>query len=224
MRQPPDNSFVPASLTDALLRSWLRCRRRAWLDRHGPPELRRWTAHRALALQEQALRFQQLLPEPPSRGTAACEEGAAGVMGLRLRGLGPRGFQLEAHPTLLQRVNSPSRWGAHGYRPVLARQGRRTTREHRLLLALWARLLAHQQQAPVPHALVLAGQGGRLVQERLTLTPALDGQLEDSLLRLEADVQRASAPPLVNDRQKCTLCRWRLLCDQEASREGHLSE
>ena len=249
MRQPPDNSFVPASLahpsltaapqkatqltaaqrTDAplnyaLLRSWLRCRRRAWLDRHGPSELRRWTAHRALALQEQVLRFQQLLPERPGRGTAACEEGAAGVMGLRLRGLGPQGSQLEAHPTLLQRVNSPSRWGAHSYRPVLARQGRRTTREHRVVLALWARLLAHQQGAPVPHALVLAGEGRRLLQERLTLTPSLDGQLEDSLVRLEADLKRPTPPPLVNDRKKCTLCCWRLLCDKEAARGGHLSE
>jgi predicted RecB family nuclease len=224
MRQPPSDTSPPAFLTDTLLRSWLRCRRRAWLDRHGPKDLQRWNAHRSLALQEQLLRFQQLLRDKPGRGPEACQLGAPAVMGLRLRGLCPQGGVLEAHPPLLQRVDSPSRWGAHGYRPVLARQGRRTTREHRLLLALWARLLAHQQQAPVPHALVLAGQDGRLVQERLTLTPALDGQLDDSLLRLEADVRRASAPPLVNDRKKCTLCRWRLLCDQEAAREGHLSE
>lgn len=229
MRQMPHERSVPAPLpefplTDAQLRSWLRCRRRAWLDRHGPPELRRWSAHRALALQEQLLRFQQLLPEPPGRGRLACQAGAPGVMGLRLTGLTLQGFQLEAHPSLLQRVNTPSRWGAHGYRPVLARQGRRTTREHRLLLALWARLLAHQQQAAVPHALVLAGQGERLLQERLTLTPSLEGQLEDSLLRLASDLQRPTPPPLVNDRKKCSLCSWRLLCDREAAREGHLSE
>jgi len=224
MRQPSRDSSLPAPLTDTLLRSWLRCRRRAWLDRYGPKELQRWNAHRSLALQEQLLRFQQLLPEKPGHGAGACLDGAAAVMGLRLRGLGPQGQTLEAHPALLQRVNTPSRWGSHGYRPVLARQGRRTTREHRLLLALWARLLAHQQQAPVPHGLVLAGQGGRLFQERLTLTPSLEGQLEESLLRLEADLQRPEAPPLVNDRKKCTLCSWRQLCDQEAAREGHLSE
>lgn len=225
MRQRPSEISPSAPLTDALLRGWLRCRRRAWLDRHGPSEQRRWNAHRALALQDQVLRFQQFLrEEPPGRGPRACQEGATTVLGLRLRGLTAAGVPLEAHPPLLQRVNTPSRWGRHGYRPVLVRLGRRTTREHRLLLALWARLLAHQQAAPVPHALLLASQGDRLVQERLTLSAALEGQLDDSLTRLEADLRRSQPPPLTNDRKKCTLCGWRALCDQEAAREGHLSE
>ena len=224
MRQSPDDRSLPAPLTDKLLRSWLRCRRKAWLDRHGPRELQRWNAHRSLALQEQLLRFQQLLPHKPSQGLQACQEGNPSVMGVRLRGPGPQGLEVEAHPTLLLRVNTPSRWGGHGYRPVLSRQGRRTTREHRLVLALWGRLLSEHQKAPVPHGLVLAGQGGRLVQERLTLTPALDGQVDDSLGRLAEDLQRPTPPALVNDRKKCTLCSWRQLCDQEAARDGHLSE
>ena len=81
-----DGPVTNAPLTDGLLRGWLRCRRRAWLDRHGPSELRRWNAHRALALQDQHLRFQQFLREPPGRGPKACLEGASSVMGLRLRG------------------------------------------------------------------------------------------------------------------------------------------
>ena len=36
---PADNA-----LTDRLLRSWLRCRRKAWLDRHGNPAERRMQA------------------------------------------------------------------------------------------------------------------------------------------------------------------------------------
>ena len=224
MGQPSDDRSLPAPLTDTLLRSWLRCRRKAWLDRHGPEELQRWNAHRSLALQEQLLRFQQLLPQKPRQGLQACEEGHQAVMGVRLRGSGPQELSLEAHPTLLLRVNTPSRWGGHGYQPVLARQGRRTTREHRLLLVLWGRLLAHHQGARVPQGLVLAGQGGRLVQERLTLSPALEGQVDESLMRLAEDLQRSTPPSLVNDRKKCTLCSWRQLCDQEAAREGHLSE
>ncbi|MFM1798252.1 MAG: hypothetical protein RLZZ117_530 [Cyanobacteriota bacterium] len=214
-----------APLTDGLLRGWLRCRRRAWLDRHGPEERRRWNAHRALALQDQLLRFQQLLrEEPPGRGVEACQRGARAVTGLRLRGQTATGQALEAHPPLLQRVHGSSRFGGHAYRPVLARLGRRTTREHRLLLTLWARLLARHQQAPVPQALLLASNGSRLAQERLSLTPALESQLDDSLARLEEDLRRSQPPPLTNDRKKCTLCGWRSLCDQEAAREGHLSE
>ena len=59
-------------LTDRLLRSWLRCKRRAWLDRHGDASQRLWTAHRALALSDQLAAFQTLLPEKPGRGEPAC--------------------------------------------------------------------------------------------------------------------------------------------------------
>jgi len=211
-------------LTDRLLRSWLRCKRRAWLDRHGPLERRQWSAHRALALDDQLRSFQSLLPQRPGRGEAACEQGADGVMGLRLYGRGPAGLELEAHPSLLQRQPGQSRWGDFAYRPVLARQGRRLTREHRLQLALWGRLLAEHQRAPVPDALVVAGGDRRLERETLQLNAGLQRQLEESLERLAHDLQRPQPPPLVNDRKKCTLCSWRSLCDETAAAEGHLSE
>ncbi len=214
----------PVSLTDRLLRSWLRCRRRAWLDRYGPQEGRQWSAHRALALDDQQRCFQTLLPERPGHGEAACAAAAPAVVGLRLRGTGPEGSPLEAHPSLLERINTPSRWGSHAYRPVLARQGRRVTREHRLLLTLWGRLLAEHQLAAVPHGLVLAGSGGGLSRERLSLGSGLQRQLDQSLQRLAADLAAPDPPPLVSDRKKCTLCGWRSLCDEQAAREGHLSE
>ena len=44
-------------LTDRLLRSWLRCRRKAWLDRHGDSSRRQWTAHRNLLLDDQQRSF-----------------------------------------------------------------------------------------------------------------------------------------------------------------------
>jgi len=211
-------------LTDRLLRSWLRCKRRAWLDRHGPLERRQWSAHRALALDDQLRSFQSLLPQRPGHGEAACRDGAEGVMGLRLYGRGPAGLALEAHPSLLQRQPGQSRWGDFAYRPVLARQGRRLTREHRLQLALWGRLLAEHQRAPVPEALVVAGGDRRLEREMLQLNAGLLRQLEESLERLAHDLQRPQPPPLVNDRKKCTLCSWRSLCDETAAAEGHLSE
>lgn len=222
-------ALAAAPLTDRLLRSWLRCRRRAWLDRHGPLERRQWNAHRALALDEQLRCFQQLLPRRPGRGEQACNRGEAGVMGLRLVGqLRAPGLHqplaLEAHPPLLQRVDGHSRWGPFAYRPVLARQGRNLTREHRLQLTLWGRLLEEQQQAPVPRALVVGPGERSLMREQLTLTPALQRQLDESLERLAADLERPQPPPLVNDRKKCVLCGWRTLCDAVAAEEGHLSE
>ncbi|MEA5424124.1 nuclease, partial [Synechococcus sp. CCY9202] len=72
MAQPTGSApITDAPLTDRLLRGWLRCRRRAWLDRHGPPQERLWSAHRALALQDQLRSFQSLLPSRPGHGEAA---------------------------------------------------------------------------------------------------------------------------------------------------------
>jgi predicted RecB family nuclease len=211
-------------ITDRLLRSWLRCKRRAWLDRHGDPARRLWSAHRALALSDQLASFQSLLPQKPGRGEAACAAAAPGVVGLRLHGQGPGGLAVQAHPALLERVVGPSVWGEHAYRPVMGRQGRHLTREHRLLLTLWGRLLAERQQAPVPQALALAGAGRRLERERLPLGSGLQRQLDEALQRLAVDLGQPEPPPLVADRKKCVLCSWRGLCDQEASRLGHLSE
>jgi uncharacterized protein len=166
-------------LNDRLLRSWLRCKRRAWLDRFGDPAERQWTAHRELQLDEQRRCFSMLFPQRPQRGEAAASAAAAAVVGLRLRGsLG--GLPLEAHPPLLQRLEGQSRWGAHAYRPVLFRQGRRTTREHRLVLALWGRLLESDQGAPVRSGLVLALAGRGMEQEALPLTGGLPRQLDDA--------------------------------------------
>jgi uncharacterized protein len=214
-------------LSDRLLRSWLRCRRRAWLDRHGPLERRQWSAHRALALEDQLRCFQMLLPRRPGHGEQACARGDDGVMGLRLRShvsTAQGELVVEAHPPLLQKVSGSSRWGAHAYRPVLARQGRNLTREHRIVLALWGGMLAEHQGGEVPRALALGRSGPALEQEQLTLSSSLRRQAEDSLERLATELQRSEPPPLVNDRKKCVLCGWRSLCDGEAAAEGHLSE
>jgi uncharacterized protein len=215
-------------LNDRLLRSWLRCKRRAWLDRFGDPQQRQWTAHRELQLDEQRRGFSTLFPQRPGRGEAAALAGAPALVGLRLRGAGVGSggvtLRLEAHPPLLQRVEGGSRWGDHSYRPVLFRQGRNTTREHRLVLALWGRLLEQEQQAPVRTGLVLAWAGRALQQEALSLTGSLPRQLDEALLKLAAELASPEPPPLVADRKKCVLCGWRAACDQVAAAEGHLSE
>ena len=211
-------------LTDRLLRSWLRCRRKAWLDRHGDRSQRRWTAHRNLMLDDQQRCFVALLPQKPAHGSAGCAAGAAGVVGLRLKGRGPGGERLEAHPPLLRRVSGRSRWGDFSYQPVLARQGRRMTREHQLPLALMALLLEQVQQAPVRDALVVGGGGRRPARDRVGLSAGVRKQLGDSLRKLRADLDRSEPPPLAADRRKCTLCSWRGLCNAEAATEGHLSE
>ena len=211
-------------LTDRLLRSWLRCRRKAWLDRHGDAAERRCTAHRNLLLDDQQRSFVALLPRKPGHGEKACAAGHEGVLGLRLKGAGPSGERVEAHPPLLLRVAGHSRWGPFAYQPVLARQGRRITREHQLPLALMGHLLELYQAGPVPELLVLGGGGRGLQRERIRLTSGLRKQLGEALRKLKADLERAQPPALAADRRKCTLCSWRESCSRVAAADGHLSE
>jgi uncharacterized protein len=107
---------------------------------------------------------------------------------------------------------------------VLFRQGRNTTREHRLVLALWGRLLADHQASELRSGLVLAWASHGLAQEALPLAGGLQRQLDEALLKLADDLARPDPPPLVADRKKCVLCGWRHACDQVAAAEGHLSE
>ena len=144
-------------------------------------------------------------------------------MGLRLSGWSWAGQPLQAHPSLLWRLEGASQWGPFRYQPVLARQGHHVTREHRLMLALWGRLLAEHQGAPVDQGLVLGGAGAWR-PEKVNLAGSLGSQLDQSLSRLATDLERQGPPPLVSDRKKCTLCSWRDLCDGEARQQGHLSE
>ena len=216
---PADNA-----LNDRLLRSWLRCRRKAWLDRHGDAADRLWTAHRNLQLDDQQRCFAALLRQPPGRGEASCRAGAESVVGLRLKGSGPSGEPLEAHPPLLRRVKGQSRWGPFAYQPVIARQGRRLTREHQLPLALMGHLLEQVQDSPVQDLLVLGGAGRRLERDRVGLSSGLRRQLGDALRKLGQDLQRSQPPALAADRRKCSLCSWRVSCNAVAASEGHLSE
>lgn len=211
-------------LTDRLLRSWLRCRRKAWLDRHGDSRERLWTAHRNLLLDDQQRCFVALLPRKPGRGEKGCAAGNEGVVGLRLKGSGLGGERLEAHPPLLRRVKGTSRWGDFAYQPVLARQGRRLTREHQLPLALMGLLLEQEQQGAVPSLLVVGRSGPRLQRERVGWSAGLRKQLADALRKLHQDLERSTPPALAADRRKCTLCSWRGVCNAEAARIGHLSE
>ncbi len=217
---PPEENL----LTDRLLRSWIRCRRKAWLDRYGNSESRVWTAHRNLQLEHQQRSFVELMPFKPGKGIEACRKGSYGVLGLRLKGKSPSSQPLEAHPPLLQRIKGESVWGDYAYRPVLARQGRRLTKEHKLALSLTGLLLEPLQESKVNEGLAVSLGNKGLEIERINLNKGLQKQLLESLAKLTKDLKSEKAPPITSDRRKCTVCSWRGVCNAEAAEEGYLSE
>ncbi len=211
-------------LTDRLLRSWIRCRRKAWLDKYGDSKKRIWTAHRTLFLDYQQRTFVSLIPSKPGRGLKACKEGISGVVGIRLKGRTHFGHPIEAHPPLLQKISGQSCWGNFSYRPVLARQGRRVTKEHRFALALTGMLLEPIQQTKVKTGICISENAGKLTVEEIKLNDGLNNQLIDAIKKINNELNQDVVPPIISDRRKCSLCSWRGICNSEASAAGHLSE
>ncbi len=213
------------AISERLLRNWVRCRRRAWLDRHGDGEERLWTAHRTLQLNNQYRIFNELLTKKPSRGIEACKRGEPAVIGIRFKAnFGPNNQIIEVHPPLLQRIKGKSCWGNFAYRPVIAQQGKRLTREHRLTLALMCLLVESNQKSSITNGLAVAKTQQGLTFRKVSLTSGIKSQLFESLQKLNQDLEKDHPPPITAERKKCTLCSWRGICNAEASREGHLSE
>ncbi len=223
MGDTPSSAIV---ITDRLLRSWIRCRRKAWLDKYGDNIDRAWTAHRNLFLASQYQSFQNLLGCKPGKGLKACIQGNTGVVGVRLKGQDSLGHLLEAHPPLLYKIKGKSIWGNYAYLPVVGRQGRKVNRDNKLALSLSGLLLENVQNSSVKEGLSLttSANNNTLDIEHVFLTKSLKKQLHESLVKLKNDLLKKDPPPITKDRRKCKLCSWRKVCDVEASKKSFLNE
>ncbi len=216
----PKNNVI----NDRILCSWIRCKRKAWLDRNEKSELKAWTSHRALQLDHQYKSLSAFTKNTPNRGLKACEEGSDAVVGLRINGISPLGVPLEAHPPLLIKVKGKSFWGNFSYIPVVARQGRRITREHFLSLAFYGYLLSKLQNEEVNYGLAVSIGIKGLEVQKIKLTKSIKYDLLEVLKKLNSALYLQHIPNLTSDRKKCTLCSWRRLCDESAYKEKDLSE
>ena len=72
-------------INDHLLRSWIRCRRKAWLDIYGDKQKKLWTAHSTLQLNHQIDCFHNLSQKSYGIGIQACEEGKNIAYGVRIK-------------------------------------------------------------------------------------------------------------------------------------------
>ncbi len=212
------------AITDRILCSWIRCKRKAWLDINENHQRKIWSAHRALQLDHQYKSLEQFLNNVPQKGLKALKEGSDHIVGLRLKGFTPLGLSIEGHPLLLQKINKESCLGKFSYIPITVRQGHRVTRENLLSLAFWGYLLEQLQNIEVKYGLTISTASNGLEVQKILLTKKIRTELFDSLKRLNKDIYKEEEPALIADRKKCTLCSWKKLCDKKANQEGDLSE
>ena len=211
-------------INDHLLRSWIRCRRKAWLDIYGDKQKKLWTAHSTLQLNHQIDCFHNLSQKSYGIGIQACEEGKNIAYGVRIKYPLIKNRIIKANLPILRKTSGDSICGNFSYQPILARQGKKITREHKLTLAMNGLLINHLQKFQVQKGLILHKENEVLKVEKIKLSDNINTDLIGSLLNLEKDIESRNPPPITSNRKKCTICSWRKDCDAVAIKEGSLSE
>ena len=211
-------------INDHLLRSWIRCRRKAWLDIYGDKQKKLWTAHSTLQLNHQIDCFHNLSQKSYGIGIQACEEGKNIAYGVRIKYPLIKNRIIKANLPILRKTSGESIWGNFAYQPILARQGKKITREHKLTLAMTGLLINNLQKFQVQKGLILHKENEVLKVEKIKLSDNINKDLIGSLLNLEKDIESRNPPPITSNRKKCTICSWRKDCDAVAIKEGRLSE
>tara|TARA_Y100001968_G_C19443464_1_gene763901 strand:+ start:1328 stop:2788 length:1461 start_codon:yes stop_codon:yes gene_type:complete len=211
-------------LSEKLLSSWVRCRRKAWLDSFGNKKKRTWTAHTSLQLNHEKKSYSELTKGRSHRGLISCAIGANWVIGAKLEVSDEQERVLIAYPPLLEKVDGKSIWGSYAYRPVIARQGKNINRIHRIKCGFYSYLLQKIQKGKVNNCLVVRKTDAILEEENIIFNEKTEELFFQSLIKLEKDLKRNSPPPITSDRKKCALCSWKEFCNSEAEKEGHLSE
>jgi len=211
-------------INNNLLRSWIRCRRKAWLEIYGDKQKKLWTAHSSLQLNHQIDCFKHLSEKNHGIGIQACEEGKNIAYGIRLTYPLINNRIIKGNLPLLRKTSGKSIWGNFSYQPVLARQGKKLTREHRLILSMSGLLINNLQKSEVKTGLILFKDNEIVKMEKIRLSEKMNKDLIDSLSSLEKDIESQSPPPITSNRKKCTICSWRKDCESVSIRKGSLSE
>ncbi len=211
-------------INDHLLRSWIRCRRKAWLEIYGDKQKKLWTAHSTLQLNHQIDCFHNLSQKNYGIGIQACEEGKNIAYGVRIKYPFIKNRFIKGNLPILRKTSGRSIWGDFSYQPVLARQGKKITREHRLILAMEGLLINNLQKYQAQKGLILHKENKVIKVEKIRLNHNINTDLIASLLNLVKDIESSTPPPITSNRKKCTICSWRKYCDAVAIKEGSLSE
>ena len=72
-------------MNNLLLKSYLRCKRKAWLDLWGKKSLKTWSAQQSIHLITEFSNFNKFTDGDLFKGRKACEKGVKGVIGIKIR-------------------------------------------------------------------------------------------------------------------------------------------
>ncbi len=205
------------------LKSFIKCKRKAWLDFKGDKSYEVWSAHKAIDKVKQYQIFSKLCNGDIYTGLKALKKGYQGVIGLQIKGKFFQDVNAEIHPQLLLRTQGTSKWGSYKYLPAVYKLGHKTTKEHLFDLAFSSILLESFQESKIEKGLVISSFGKKVNVEEIYLNKKLRKKVLNVLLNLKECLE-GFIPEITQDRKKCTICSWQNFCDKEAKENGYLTD
>ena len=205
------------------LKSFIRCKRKAWLDFKGNKSFEIWSPHKAIDKINQYQIFSEFCNGEIYTGLKACEKGFQGVIGFKIKGNFFQNINAEINPQLLVKTIGKSKWGRYKYLPAVYKLGHRTTKEHLFDLAFSSILLGTFQESKVEKGLVISGLCNKVNIEEIYLNKKLIKKVLNVLSSLNQSLE-GSIPEITQDRKKCTICTWQNFCDNEAKENGYLTD
>ncbi|WP_288250147.1 TM0106 family RecB-like putative nuclease [uncultured Prochlorococcus sp.] len=205
------------------LKSFIRCKRKAWLDSKGDKSYEVWSPHKAIDKINQFQIFSKLCNGEIYTGLRACENGYKGVIGLKIKGNFLQNINAEIRPQLLLKTKGISKWGSYKYLPAVYKLGHKTTKEHLFDLAFSSILLGTFQESKIEKGLVISSFGNKVNLEEIYLNKKLRKKVLNVLLSLNECLE-GFMPEITQDRKKCTICSWQKFCDKEAKENGYLTD
>jgi len=205
------------------LKSFTRCKRKAWLDFKGKKSYEVWSPHKAIDKINQFKIFSEFCNGEIFTGLKACENGYQGVIGLKIKGNLFQNINAEILPQLLLKTKGKSKWGKYKYLPAVYKLGHKTTKEHLFDLAFCSILLDSFQESKIEKGLVISSFNKKVNVEEIYLNKKLRKKVLNVLLDLNECLE-GFIPEITQDRKKCTICSWQKFCDKEAKENGSLTD
>jgi len=205
------------------LKSFTKCKRKAWLDFKGKKSYEVWSPHKAIDKINQFKIFSEFCNGEIYTGLKACENGYQGVIGLKIKGNLIQNINAEIRPQLLVKTKGKSKWGKYKYLPAVYKLGHKTTKEHLFDLAFSSIILETYQESKIEKGLVISSFGNKVSIEEIYLNKKLRKKVFNVLLNLNASLE-GFIPEITQDRKKCTICSWQNFCNKEAKENGYHSD
>ena len=170
------------------LKSFIRCKRKAWLDCKGNKSHEIWSPHKAIDNINQYKVFSEFCNDDIYTGLKACQKGVKGIIGFKIKG-NFENINAEINPQLLVKTVGKSKWGKYKYLPAVYKLGHRTTKEHLFDLAFSSILLSTFQESKIEKGLVISSFGNKVSVEEIYLNKKLRKKVFNVLLSLDESLK-----------------------------------